>query len=216
MAEEHEDLAKVIPFPTAKPSDPAAASTAQEERLARLRADIAATEAEYAPVAAAPGEEPVEVSVESAMDEAAELLVRALARSPKSEREADRLLAEQTDLEPLERERVVHRMIDLGYLDDARLAEQLATGSLSRKGLGRGGMSRERQRRGIPESVAEAVLAEFGGDEEYERALELGADRARKLRGVDREVARRRLYGFLARRGYGGDIVGRVVRELLS
>jgi len=36
------------------------------------------------------------------------------------------------------------------------------------------------------------------------------------MRGLSREVQSRRLAGFLARKGYGGELVGRAVREALA
>ncbi len=146
---------------------------------------------------------------------ATDLLVRALGRSAKSVREAEALLTEQTELGAREREQIINRMVDLGYLDDAALAEQLMSGTLSRKGLGRTGMSRELRKRGIDDSIIQDALGEFDRDEEFDRALELAQDRASRLRGLDYETAQRRLYGYLARRGFSGDIVGRAVKEAL-
>lgn len=146
---------------------------------------------------------------------ASDLLVRALGRSAKSVSEAEALLAEQTELGAREREQIINRMVDLGYLDDAALAEQLMAGALSRKGLGRTGMSRELRKRGIDDSIIQDALGDFDRDDEFDRALELAQDRASRLRGLDYETAQRRLYGYLARRGFSGDIVGRAVKEAL-
>ncbi|MGO1544743.1 MAG: regulatory protein RecX [Gulosibacter sp.] len=149
-------------------------------------------------------------------DEASNMLVRALGRSAKSVREAEKFLAEQTELGIRDREQIIHHMIDLNYLDDARLAEQLMTGSLSRKGLGSGGISRELRKRGIDESIVQDALAGFDRDTEFDRAVELAQERASRFRGLDDDTARRRLYGYLARRGFGGDIVTRAINEALS
>lgn len=237
MNDEQEGLAEVIAFPGFNQGK-AVASDDRESHLAQLRAKMLETEAEHEPtstsstkpeaseksgpsfrptakanVARMPG---VADHDETDIEEASDLLVRALARSPKSIREAESFLSTKTELGPREREQIVNRMVDLGYLDDAALAEQLVGGSLSRKGLGRGGMSRELRKRGLTDDVIHEVLGEFDGSEEFERALELARERASRFRGLDYETAQRRLYGYLARRGFGGDIVGRAVKAALD
>ena len=47
-------------------------------------------------------------------------------------------------------------------------------------------------------------------------ALALARKRLRLLSGLDPQVVRRRLYSFLARRGYGFDTIDTVVRRLLK
>lgn len=228
----HDDgtLAEVIAFPGTK-----AAPAPREHALAQLRAQIAETEAEHAPHHAAvagaagrsehPGDSGAERGEVSSIPEATssteredaeDLLVRALARGPKSVKEAEHYLAEHAQLDRFEREHVINRMLELNYLDDTRLAEQLIAGRLGRKGLGRGGMERELGARGIDRDTVADVLADIDTDDEFARALALAQDRAGKLRGLDRETAKRRLYGYLSRRGYGGDVVGRAVREALG
>ncbi|MDJ1371605.1 regulatory protein RecX [Gulosibacter molinativorax] len=178
-----------------------------------LRADSSPSASRHSNVARMPGvSEHDEIDADAAND----LLVRALARSPKSVSEADRFLAERTELGAREREAIINRMLDLGYLDDARLAEQLVSGSLSRKGLGHGGMTRELRKRGIDDGIIREALGSMDGDEEFERALELARERAGRFRGLDYETAERRLYGYLARRGFGGEIVRRAVNAALT
>ncbi|KAB1641873.1 regulatory protein RecX [Gulosibacter chungangensis] len=237
MNEEQDGLAEVIAFPGFNTSN-ATAPGERESHLAQLRAKMLETAAENEPnpapstkqgtpersgpqfrpksdnnVARMPG---IAEHDEADVEEASDLLVRALARSPKSVREAEEFLANRTELGPREREPIVNRMIDLGYLDDASLAEQLVSGALSRKGLGRGGMSRELRKRGITDEIIQTVLGDFDGSEEFDRALELARERASRFRGLDYETAQRRLYGYLARRGFGGDIVGRAVKAALE
>lgn len=157
-----------------------------------------------------------ERGLESQLDEAKRLLTKALARSDKSLSECADLLRTQTDLDEAQRLTLLDEFCDRGYIDDARLAEQLASGSLARKGLGRTGMERELRKRGLDDFVIEDALGEFDRDDEYENALEVALARAQRLRGVDPETAKRRLYGYLARRGFAGELVGRVVTEALE
>lgn len=245
MNNEQDGLAEVIAFPGGNAGHEAAQGD-RKDHLARLRAKMTNTESDYAPTKPRkpPEFSPTDVASieadtddsnargrssssiarmpgiadhdEATVEDASDQLVRALARSPKSVSEAESLLVASTELTGQEREQIINRMIDLGYLDDLRLAEQLVAGSLSRKGLGRGGMSRELRKRGLEDSVIQEALGEPDRDEEFDRALDLARERASRLRGLDYETAQRRLYGYLARRGFGGDIVGRAVREALA
>lgn len=168
--------------------------------------------AEHNPVAALPG-----ASGDAALlDAAQDALVRALARAPKSVDEARRLL--ERDYEELgERdvEHILDRLLDLGYLDDRQLAEQLCTGTFARKSLGRHAKANELRRRGIANAIVDEVLAEEEPDVEYERALDLARERLRRTKGVDLEPARRRIHGYLARRGYSSEVASRAIRTAL-
>lgn len=89
-----------------------------------------------------------------------------------------------------------------GYLDDARLAEQLVYSGVDRRGQGRRAIGQTLAKRGIPRDVADAALATLP-DDDAERALEFARSRAKGMTGLDRATAERRLAGQLSRRGYG-------------
>lgn len=118
-----------------------------------------------------------------------------------SERETRSFLREQ-GLAPHIAESLVDSMLGHGYLDDARLAEQLIHAGTTRKGQGRQALSLALGQRGIPRDVADAALAELE-DDDAERALEFARQKARSMRELDRDAALRRLAGQLSRRGYG-------------
>lgn len=151
------------------------------------------------------------------LHDAEDALVRALARSPKSVAEAHELL--QRDYETIgegDRHLIVQRMLELEYLDDARLAAQLRDGRFARKQLSRSAMERELRARGIENSTIELALADIHSDDEYERALELARERARRSRSLDYDTAYRRIHGYLARRGFGGELASRAIRAALN
>ncbi len=89
-----------------------------------------------------------------------------------------------------------------GYLDDAKLAEQLVYSGTQRKGQGRQVVSRTLSERGIPRDIVDAALAELP-DDDAERALDFARTKARSMSRLAPDVALRRLAGQLARRGYG-------------
>jgi regulatory protein len=91
-----------------------------------------------------------------------------------------------------------------GLLDDARFAREYAR-MYAERGHGPARILAELSRKGVERRVAERVVAEVEGDDEgerRERLLALARKRAAQLKGLDRETARRRLVGYLARRGY--------------
>ncbi|WP_307785486.1 regulatory protein RecX [Microbacterium hibisci] len=102
-----------------------------------------------------------------------------------------------------------------GYLDDARLAEQIVHAGIDRKGQGRQAISQSLAKRGVPRDVADAALAELP-DDDAERALEFARSKAGSMRGLERDVALRRLAGQLARRGYGGSAALSAARQALD
>ncbi|RLP77788.1 RecX family transcriptional regulator [Mycetocola tolaasinivorans] len=148
-------------------------------------------------------------------EEAVEHLVRRLARSALSRAEVVRE-AEGIGLENDAAEAVAERLDELGYLDDAVLAEQLKHSLYDRKGKSRQVVAREMAQRKIPADIIEEALAEVADDDELAAATELAIKRVGQMSSLDDAVADRRLSGFLARRGYPGSIVREAVRSALA
>jgi regulatory protein len=110
---------------------------------------------------------------------------------------------------------ILDAFLERGYLDDARLAEQVVHAGVDRKGQGRQVIAQSLAKRGVPRDVADAALAELP-DDDAERALEFARTKAGSLRGLERDVALRRLAGQLARRGYGGSLALNAARTALE
>lgn len=128
-------------------------------------------------------------------------LLRKLRTRSLSVREARAVLVER-ELDEASVDEVIARFLAHGYLDDAKLAEQLVHSAVERKGQGRMAVTQALAKRGIPREAIDTALAELP-DDERERALAFARTKARSMAGLDREVALRRLSGQLARRGYG-------------
>lgn len=117
----------------------------------------------------------------------------------------------------------VAEMVSLGYLDDAKLAARFAEKCAEERGIGPTRISAELLRRGVAGSVVDQVLSHaFEGEKESEVALVVArtwAERhgvAELLRSDERCAARRRLYGFLARRGFSSEAIERALRRVLG
>jgi SOS response regulatory protein OraA/RecX len=140
--------------------------------------------------------------------------MRALARRGMSSHEMTQFLGTR-EFESDEIASEIERLEGSALLDDAALAETLARTLRDRKGLGASAIKAELRRRKIDNEHIEAVI---GGerDEEQERATEIALKRAPQLRSLDSVTAKRRLTGFLMRRGYSGSIVSAAVTAALA
>jgi regulatory protein len=151
--------------------------------------------------------------VDAGQEAAEAALLRKLRTRQLSVVEARRILRDH-ELDEGAAAAVIARLEHLGYLDDRRLADQLAQAALTRKGQGRRAIALALTTRGIERDVAEAALQEFP-DDEAERALDVARSRARRV-GIDREAALRRLVGQLTRRGFGSSVAMTAARAALD
>ena len=110
----------------------------------------------------------------------------------------------------------VERLITLGLLDDDAYARNLAHARVTGGGVSKRRIGQELQKRGVARDVADEAIDATLADVELD---ELGAARAaalkrmRSLRSLDDATRRRRLYAFLARRGYEPGVIARVIKE---
>jgi regulatory protein len=75
----------------------------------------------------------------------------------------------------------------------------------------------ELARRGVARATVDAVMRELEDEGVADEPAAIEAVAARKLRtmqGLEPEVVKRRLYGFLARRGFSGGAIRTVLDQL--
>jgi regulatory protein len=114
------------------------------------------------------------------------------------------------------------RLEERGLLNDAAVAAALVRDRLRHRPRGEARLVSELRSKGIEQAVATETVARVFGDEEVDDAA-LARDAAsawltrqgervhealRDPRSPNRDKARRRLYGYLARRGFRGDALG--------
>jgi SOS response regulatory protein OraA/RecX len=155
---------------------------------------------------APPREQPVDEETERLSRKATALSIRQLARRGMSRWELEQLLRKR-EIEEEVFGPELDRLEALGVIDDASLAASLAFTQHSRKGLGRTAIEQELKRRHIAPELIEAALADIADEDELERATELAVKRIGQLSSYDDETVRRRLHGFLARKGYSSSVV---------
>lgn len=141
--------------------------------------------------------------------------MHALTRRGMSRWELEKtLLSRELDAHVVEAE--LDRLEGVGLLDDAALAETFVRTQHDRKGLGRGAITAELRRRHIDQEHIDAALEQVDDDDEQTRATQLAIKRAGQLGSYDVETAKRRLHGFLSRKGYSSAIVRAAIDEALS
>jgi len=109
------------------------------------------------------------------------------------------------------------RLAASGFLDDGAFARQFTRYRAVTGGLSRRRIERELSRRGVDRVTAAAAIEQTFADEGVDEAAAIERVAERKIRTLaklDMPTKRRRLYSFLARRGYDVDAIGQVVRRL--
>jgi regulatory protein len=129
--------------------------------------------------------------------------------------ELEQVLARR-EIEPETAQAELDRLESVGLLDDAALAVTLVYTQHTRKGLGRSAIAQELKRRHIDPLIIEDALEEIADDDELERATELAVKRVGQLASYDDETAKRRLHGFLARKGYDSSTVRQAMDAALA
>lgn len=110
--------------------------------------------------------------------------------------------------------RTLTRLKEVGLLNDRAFAKAWAETRTKSKGMGSRLLERELRRKGIMKEIIREVKEGLGNEEE--QALSLARVRLGRMKGLDEETARRRLAGFLQRRGFSGETVYEVVRKALG
>jgi regulatory protein len=147
-------------------------------------------------------------------DEAEQVLLERLRGRSLSNSEARAVLA-GLELDDGATREIIERFTLLGYLDEARLAEQIVYSQHERKGLGRSGVQAELRRRGIDAELVEQTLDTLP-DDEVERAIEVAVKRVQQLARLDDHTIDRRLNAFLMRKGYPSSVVREAVKAALA
>lgn len=113
----------------------------------------------------------------------------------------------------------IERLRASGLLDDANYARQLTRSKALGAGLARRRIQQELSKRGVTREISDAAIADVFEEESIDEAASIERVARKKLRTltkVDDATRQRRLYGFLARRGYDSDDIQRVLKRLIA
>jgi regulatory protein len=111
-------------------------------------------------------------------------------------------------------EAVLADLVRLGYVNDRQFANQLARSRIRLRGFGRRRIEQELKNKGIDREIIREVFAEVFVDEtEIETAKLVAGKKINAMKCLDRETRRRRLAGFLERKGFSFEIIGAILRD---
>ncbi|MCD6351545.1 MAG: RecX family transcriptional regulator [Armatimonadetes bacterium] len=160
-------------------------------------------------------EQEEEVMRRAEIVEVREAALRLLARRSRSRTELWRRLKTRK-FSKSTIEVVLDELEGLGYVDDREHARAWAQQALKSGRAGPAAIRAKLRQQGIAsEIVREAVDEALEGTDEEEIALRLGEKRLRSLEGLDIRTRQRRLYSYLARRGFSHEVIRNVVTSLI-
>ena len=111
---------------------------------------------------------------------------------------------------------LLDRFTDVGLIDDGAFAQQWVESRHRTRGLAPRALAQELRRKGVGDEETKAALEQIDEADQREAARALVDKKMRSMRGLDPQVATRRLAGLLARKGYGAALAFSVVREALA
>ena len=113
----------------------------------------------------------------------------------------------------------VARLAEQGLIDDAAFARSFARAKVVDGKQSRRRVQQDLARKGVPRALSDEAIdkvIEEEGVDQLAIVEEAARKKLRSLSGLDASVQRRRLYGFLARRGYEVDDIRRALEAIGS
>ena len=108
----------------------------------------------------------------------------------------------------------IAELIRSGHIRDQKYAENWIVRRQKSNPRGKTLLKHELVDKGIDRETAEQVVATVETEDETKVALQIAQKRAKQYKRLPTHVAKRRLHGFLARRGFGSDIVRQVLEQI--
>ena len=123
----------------------------------------------------------------------------------------------QKEYSAADADEAIRRLVDNGLLNDAKYAEQYARSKILTTGASRRRLQQELYRKGIKGELATTAIANVIEQEDIDPAAvveRVARKKLAQLGDLEPLVLRRRLFAFLARRGYDLEEIKAVVSRL--
>ena len=144
---------------------------------------------------------------------AREVALNLLSYRSRSEKEISEKLKKK-GFSPENIEEVIADLKRVNLLDDYEFACQWIKNRLKNRPRGLTLLSQELLKKGIKREIIDEASEEFyPEDQEVEIASELIRKREKRYKGLDKKIARKRMSGFLLRRGFSYEVVKEVLEE---
>ena len=139
--------------------------------------------------------------------------VKWLGSRPRTEKELRGYLTRK-EYEPATIDDCVRRLTEQRYVDDERFSRSLVEERLQRHGKGKQWIKQELLQKGVDKSTVQEAVGAIDAEDEKASAMAIAKKRWKSLSGQeDRAGAKRKLYAYLARRGFSAAAVREAVRE---
>lgn len=110
-------------------------------------------------------------------------------------------------------EKVINHLTELGLVNDEEFARQLVSEKIKNKPAGRRSLQQKLFEKGISKNISESVLNTLlTEDTERELALKIYEKLKPKLKGLDKQDSRKKIFDTLARKGFDFDIINEIIR----
>ena len=138
---------------------------------------------------------------------------RYLSYRPRSYAEVEKKLRDKEFGEALVNA-VLSDMVRLGYLNDEKFADQWAQGRVRLRGLGRRRIEQELRDKGVDrETVRRTLTSVLTAELEIDTAKKAAHRKLASMQTLDRDTRRRRLAGFLERKGFSYEVIRSILKE---
>jgi regulatory protein len=109
---------------------------------------------------------------------------------------------------------VLDRFTEAQLIDDAAFARAFVNSRIAVSGKSKSVIARELMQKGVSAQDAEQALSSIDAELEDQTAYNVAKKRYQQLSTLEPEVRRRRLMGFLMRRGFSSQLTARILRDL--
>ncbi len=139
--------------------------------------------------------------------------LRLLTYRPRSRMEIKNRLKKNYDEKVAEE--VIRKLQELNFLDDSQFARSWVESRLLNRPRGQRLLEQELRQKGIDKEIIEEIIQDtFDKYNEEELALASAKKRLKSYSRLDKLTGKRRLYGYLGRRGFSPDTISQVLKKL--
>ena len=109
---------------------------------------------------------------------------------------------------------IIYRLQEAGLINDAEFAKAWTHSRHTAKKLSKRIIAGELRSRGVDQLSIDTALNEIDEEDEYRMAFSFAMKKYSTMSRLEAEVQIRRIQSLLQRKGFGFDLIGRVIREL--
>ena len=121
----------------------------------------------------------------------------------------------QRSFSPQTIETILEELEQLGHIKDENFAKKWVDRRQRSKPKGKKMLQHELANQNIDKATVDRVLAGIDSTEEIDIALQLAQKQAKRYQSLPPEVAKRRLHGFLLRRGFDYETIQSAIKRVL-